>query len=620
MLTGPPEMGKTAIARMLGLALLTEGWEVHECTRPEQVEQRYDRARPQLFIADDAFGSTEYRPDAAERWASELERILRATDENHWLVWTSRPAPLRAGLRRLHRERGGERFPNPAAVQVDASALGVEEKTLILYRHARAAGLSPEQRELIRTHGTEIVEHPHFTPERIRRFVARPMPEGDVALAIEAELSRADRGDGRLLRRARARAPRAAGGDARRPARPGRRARPRRRAAPARDERAPEGAGRPRRPARRPLPAGDGMRVDWVHPSWRDLVIESLANDPVARRRFLQRCGVDGAALALSGSGGTEGERERPLLRGDADWDALGDGLYHRCAELDEAEAVRLLQVLADAGDGPEVRALAALVLTRLGWGGKVLSVDAIGAWSALAARLDPRPEPPAVAMTWLELEPARRAADARGDGAHGGLGAARRAAAASTTRSCWPGSASRTATATCCTTSRRTRRATSRSSSASCGSRRSHGSPSSILTLAGQAMNESLALSFEVLLPPTEALPPAIGFPVERVLRDLTASSAARRTLPEAVLGRSAAKSTIRGYLYGAVWPLTWSCSSRASVVRRRVAVAQDDDGADDRAALVVGRGDHRGLGDRLRGRRARTRPRTGRSGSRRR
>ena len=30
VLTGPPEMGKTAIARMLGLALLTEGWEVHE--------------------------------------------------------------------------------------------------------------------------------------------------------------------------------------------------------------------------------------------------------------------------------------------------------------------------------------------------------------------------------------------------------------------------------------------------------------------------------------------------------------------------------------------------------------------------------------------------------------
>ena len=57
------------------------------------------------------------------------------------------------------------------------------------------------------------------------------------------------------------------------------------------------------------------MRVDWVHPSWRDLVIESLADDAAARRHFLARCGVDGAALALSGGGGAAGERERPLLR-----------------------------------------------------------------------------------------------------------------------------------------------------------------------------------------------------------------------------------------------------------------------------------------------------------------
>jgi hypothetical protein len=185
VLSGPPEMGKTAIARMLGLALLTEGWEVHECTKPEQIEQRFNRATPQLFIADDAFGSTEYRPDAAERWANNLDRILRATDEHHWLIWTSRPAPLRAGLRRLHRERGAGRFPQPAAVLVDASALGPEEKTLILFRHARAANLSREERELVRKHGRLIVEHPHFTPERIRRFVARGVP----ADGIERELS-----------------------------------------------------------------------------------------------------------------------------------------------------------------------------------------------------------------------------------------------------------------------------------------------------------------------------------------------------------------------------------------------------------------------------------------------
>ena len=148
------------------------------------------------------------------------------------------------------------------------------------------------------------------------------------------------------------------------------------------------------------------MRVTWVHPSWRDLVIESLAADPVARRRFLSCCGVDGAALALSEHGGAAGERGRPLLREDADWDALADGLYQLCADIDEAEAVRLLGVLEAAGEDPEVLALARLVINRLGWAGKAVSVDAICAWTRLAVRLDPRPDPPAVAMTWLELEP----------------------------------------------------------------------------------------------------------------------------------------------------------------------------------------------------------------------
>jgi hypothetical protein len=36
-LTGPPEMGKTAIARMIALAQLTCGWQAHECTSPDGV-------------------------------------------------------------------------------------------------------------------------------------------------------------------------------------------------------------------------------------------------------------------------------------------------------------------------------------------------------------------------------------------------------------------------------------------------------------------------------------------------------------------------------------------------------------------------------------------------------
>jgi hypothetical protein len=182
VLTGPPEMGKTAIARMLGLALLSDGWEAHECTRPEQVWERLEPERRQLFIADDAFGSTEYRPDAAERWARELDGLLRVLDERTLLIWTSRPAPLRAGLR--------HRVPQ---VLVDAAALGIDEKTLILFRHAQAADLTPAQVKRVQRYGAQIVADPHFTPERIRRFVTLRIRDlfgqDGLSAAIAAELA-----------------------------------------------------------------------------------------------------------------------------------------------------------------------------------------------------------------------------------------------------------------------------------------------------------------------------------------------------------------------------------------------------------------------------------------------
>ncbi len=145
------------------------------------------------------------------------------------------------------------------------------------------------------------------------------------------------------------------------------------------------------------------MRVDWVHPSWRDLVIEELAVDGELRRRFLGRCGIDGAALALSTAGGAEGERVRPLLRCDADWDALGDGLHRLCDELDQRDAVRLLAVLES--DDDEVRALAGMVLERLErrWHHEHVGVDALEAWTNACPGL---PGTQIVAATWLELEP----------------------------------------------------------------------------------------------------------------------------------------------------------------------------------------------------------------------
>ncbi|MGH2860309.1 MAG: hypothetical protein ACRDLT_02245 [Solirubrobacteraceae bacterium] len=425
VLTGPPEMGKTAIAAMIALAQLSDGWEAHACTDPDEVHRAFDPERRQVFIADDAFGSTEYRPDAAERWAVALAELLRMLDPRHWLIWTSRPAPLRTGLSRIQRERGAERFPSPAEVLVDASDLDLEEKTLILFRHAKSAGVAGPARRYVQSTGMFIVEHPHFTPERIRRFVADYVGswitvQDDLSGVADRVLSSptdAMRNSFNALERehrdllvALLDAP-AGLIDERQLAASVRRHHP---------------GGLSRSPSDlidrltdhflRVTPLGIG----WVHPSWRDLVIDQLREDAAGRQGFLAACGIEGAALALSQQGGTRGERSLPLLKTDADWDQLLDRLCRLLPELEPRDMARLLltlsqsiQELADPHQRLEAESLAGSVLNdaRERWNRLHTPLPAfvLDAWYRLADNLPGACAPPRIAATWAELHPGAR-------------------------------------------------------------------------------------------------------------------------------------------------------------------------------------------------------------------
>jgi hypothetical protein len=428
VLTGPPEMGKTAIAQMVGLAKLTCGWEVHDCTSPDQLWRMFDCSRPQVFIADDAFGSTEYRPDAADRWAAALAGVLSALGADHWLIWTSRPAPLKAGLRRVQREQGAERFPAPHEVLVDATDLDLAEKTMILFRHAKARGASAQARRLLRSAAVTIVEHPHFTPERIRRFVSdrldavpellledsewRWLREVDRQLSTPTEAMRTSfaalEAEHRELLISLLDAP-AGMIDERELARIARR-----HLAAGLNRPAAEMIDRLTDHFVRVTPLG----VDWVHPSWRDLVIEQLAEEPAARRRFIASSGIDGLALALSREGGAAGERSFPLLRSDSDWDALADRLTDLLQTFEDQDLARIMAVLGEAvTDDPvspewrEPTALARLVLVAAArrWDRERRPVPAflLDAWYRLEDSAAGDVEPPALALSWAELHPA---------------------------------------------------------------------------------------------------------------------------------------------------------------------------------------------------------------------
>ena len=418
VLTGPPETGKTAIARMVGLAKLSVGWEVHECTRPEEVLATFRPEQRQVFIADDAFGSTEYRPDAADRWALDLERLLRCADENHWLIWTSRSAPLRAALRRLHRESAGQRFPESAQVQIDAAELDVEEKALILYRHAATANLDRRAVGTILTGGWELVTNPHFTPERIRRVMGEPIvrygPVGrqiltaavsDPTPAMKTSFEALPDAH-RLILRAMLDVP--PGPVAERDL-----AAVARRLSP---------SGLPLAPAELTDQLADHFlrvssqgRISWVHPSWRDLVIDQLAGERGQRTVFLESCGIDGLQLALSGEGGRAGERRFPLIRDDADWDAVADSAARLAGELDDSALRSLLVALGDALErsqgtaaAPEVAAVAESVLVisraRLESSDPLPPLELLREWLLVASWV--KRGPPDISRLWAELVP----------------------------------------------------------------------------------------------------------------------------------------------------------------------------------------------------------------------
>lgn len=161
------------------------------------------------------------------------------------------------------------------------------------------------------------------------------------------------------------------------------------------------------------------MRVEWVHPSWRDLVIGRLKDDADARREFIKRAGVHGAVLALSTAGGSAGERRLPLIGADEDWDALTDRLYRLIPEVEPAELVMVLTALTETIDDlagteavGEARAVARAALSRATslWDAAHAPIPllALDAWVALARRIKPRPSLPDLSITWVELLPAR--------------------------------------------------------------------------------------------------------------------------------------------------------------------------------------------------------------------
>lgn len=410
---------------MVALAQLSHGWDSYLCQSPDEFFRLFAQERSQVFVADDAFGRTEYDPASTLLWEKDLPYIIPRLDQKHWLVLTSRRHLLERARQQMDLQGAAARFPRPASLLVDAGKLSKREKALMLYRHARESAKAPEELRIVRENAWKIVEHASFTPERIRRFVSDRLPELAGAdapldgLRLHIEIVEAIRNPTRGMELA----------------------------FKALDEPykwflislleaggywAPLDAVRCNYESHCPLEirlAFDSIQdqlleafvrwadqtnrlLTWIHPSCRDLVIDELVADERLRHHFLATASVQGLQLAFSVMGGPEGKRNLPLMVDDASWELVEERITSCVGQLAPIEAAALLTSLkttlvAESAPATSTRLRRILTLSceavRKSWNaqGRLFGAEELAAFAAATVLLDPLPELPSLGPSW---------------------------------------------------------------------------------------------------------------------------------------------------------------------------------------------------------------------------
>ncbi len=326
VLEGPPEVGKTAIARMIALSYIPEGWEAIECQEPNDFLRKHKKNRRQIFVVDDSFGRTEYKPDRVSLWQDDLPSILRKINKHHLLILTSRKHLLEMAKDKLDIPGVNSDFPLPAEVLVDVSSLTQLEKTLMLYKHMKNTGLDKSRKKLVCMLAKNVIKHNGFTPERIRELAQKAKGASFTPALIEETLQNPT---GRMSK------------------------------------------------TYRELPIAHKWfmisvllnpsnlfsntttiqrlyevlcpseemlnfkkiktqlseafikisllrdkkeEINWIHPSCGDMVAKELSDNPKDRIHFLNHCDISGLKYAVSVGGGSKGSEVMPVLKSSEDW------------------------------------------------------------------------------------------------------------------------------------------------------------------------------------------------------------------------------------------------------------------------------------------------------------
>lgn len=425
VLTGPPEMGKTTIAWMISLSQVAMGWQAHLCRTPNDFFAAYSADVNQVFVADDAFGRTEYDPALVTAWERDLHLILPKLDTRHWLIWTSRKHLLERARQKMDLQAPATRFPDPASVIVESRKLSREEKALILYRHAKAHLPSSDDRRIVKAHCLSVVGHSAFTPERIRSFIdwlphagLATLPADAIKSTIHSVIDnpteRMRKAYGSLAQAhkwilvALLEEPYGAASSTSLKERYERQC-------PVSDRKDFE-----------PLidqlvdafvfltdhASPDKQSYSWIHPSYRDLVIDELSSDDGIRKHFIATTDYAGVTLAISSLGGTVGGRSVPLLRDEDDWERFSTRIQTLIAASSADIAAMILVQFSESIESenrPEIRRRLVTLLgslcdtLRASWDNNATILDAnhIKAFSDASRWLERIPPLPDLSRSW---------------------------------------------------------------------------------------------------------------------------------------------------------------------------------------------------------------------------
>lgn len=186
VITGPPGIGKTALAQLLLEDLRAQRYALYDIAALDEIGAVWRAGEPQVFLGDDFLGELAIETRLEHRQALLLGPILDALpDGKHLLVFTTRAHIMAAALQES-RTLAASRLVK-GVVALEPERVSRIDRARILSTQMRTAGLTPAAFESLRRaerHLTAVWHqeyNPRVTQQVIEATIAHGLPQDEFA-------------------------------------------------------------------------------------------------------------------------------------------------------------------------------------------------------------------------------------------------------------------------------------------------------------------------------------------------------------------------------------------------------------------------------------------------------